>query len=210
MPAACLLQVYLNAAHAIHFEPSLREHAETVIRALRMHHGQYDGLHLRVEPDAQIFYWRDACSSIYNCTQKYLQTVAACSQNQAIYIASGIFMRGAEGRYLLDEREVLNVTSMFASLNKTVYHSSSFLSAAVAAQLNAEQLAAIEFLVLAQADRFVGVTFSTFSQWVSQWRIIHHHRKHIDNKFVDIDLGDDFYRATNDGHWFAAKIPSAF
>ena len=175
-----------------------------------MHHGQYDGLHLRVEPDAQIFYWRDACSSIYNCTQKYLQTVAACSQNQAIYIASGIFMRDAQGRYLLDEREVFNVTSMFASLNKTVYHSGSFLPAALTAQLNAEQLAAVDFMVLAQADRFFGVTVSTFSQWVSQWRVIHQRKRHADNTFVDADLGDEFFRGTNDGHWFAAKVPSAF
>ena len=154
--AACP-QVYLTAARAIRFEPSLRHHAARVIRALRKQQGHYDGLHLRVELDAQRYYWHSACQGVHGCTQsQYLKTIAAVSQHQAVYIASGVFMRDAQGRFLLDKSEVEGVVALFAAANKTVYHSGSFLPAALTAQLNAEQLAAVDFMVLAQADSAEG------------------------------------------------------
>ncbi len=93
--------------------------------------------------------------------QMYLQAArrAGLGPDKSLYIASGVFSYAGE-------RELTWMNGTLAPFASQLLNKELFISKEELADLNTEQLALLDFLVLAQCQTFVGIGSSTFSVYL--------------------------------------------
>lgn len=161
------------AARHLRFTPMLQQLADTVIARMladvAASAGQlagatptdFNGLHLRVEPDAVGWAAKFGGWEAFWCAYVATMASAGFTATMPLYVASGIF----------DSPSELQAASYrLAPYSRKLYHKEQFLDAALLAMLHPEQRAAVDFLVLLRSRRFVGCSYSTFSVAVREFR----------------------------------------
>ena len=169
------VQLFQKAMSLIRFAPHLRRLSNAMILSLRSAGGAYNGVHLRIEND--FIHHPGLASDLLH--QKHCSTPIACLDEQylaafrrsnftterAMYVASGIFDGEPEVASLALER-----LQPFANVIK---FNQQMLNATTRRFLTREEVAVVDLLVLLQSDVFVGSPPSSFSMFVSQYRICH-------------------------------------
>jgi hypothetical protein len=134
-------------------------------------HGQasdkpmFNGIHLRVENDASS--WWSRWGSVENLWAAYLQEckLAGLSKELPLYMASGLLTYCR----ICKQQTALRLAPYCSRLlSKYDMLTSNDISG-----LHSEQLAAIDFLVIAQSQLFVGNAKSTFSWHLREYRALH-------------------------------------
>ena len=173
--------IFTDTLHALAFKAIRRLRAETGMPA-------FNGVHLRIEDDfshvkdagAGCFKKRVCCwfgmavnstssTMMLDADRQGLLPIYMDAFNRAqldpslpMYVACGIF----ESQPLFAQQW----RHSFASKN---VHKEQLLEAAELSALHSEQRAAVDFLVLVQAERFVGVQISSFSFFAVEYRKMH-------------------------------------
>ncbi|KAK9814823.1 hypothetical protein WJX72_012059 [[Myrmecia] bisecta] len=128
----------------------------------------FNGVHLRIEEDAMSWLTNfDAGVSQERIWEMYYERCESAEVSRALplYVASGILQDGAAKL----PPQFTELQRRFAS---SIHHKEMYLTPADTASLDSEQLALIDFLVLATAQRFVGIATSTFSLFLVEYRAI--------------------------------------
>ena len=163
----------MQAIKAMEFSAGLVRTARKIITALTSGNARYACVHLRVELDFILHpdllgdtVHRSYCTSAVQCLEATFRPVLAnLSRQVPIYIASGILANEPlVGHAALTWLEGLGFTTVYAS---------SFSDTGAWQRLHQEEMAAVNAMVCAQADVFVGTPLSSFSALVSQYKQVH-------------------------------------
>eukprot|EP00667_Euglena_gracilis_P009757 EG_transcript_9920 len=158
----------------VSFAPELEAAARSIISQLTTPDRGFTGVHLRVEEDfvrhqgsaKDPFYIKNCRAGTIQCLQNaYLPILREHTSSDPYYLASGIIAVPMD-----NTRQVLDLLESVAPVWN---HSHQFLTAAQLQQLvraGCEQVAAVDLLVLAHANVFIGMLRSTFSCFVSMYR----------------------------------------
>ncbi len=119
----------------------------------------------RLEKDAVD--WARVLGGLPKYLGEYAKSFAAAgfSQQRDIYIASGLLSYNASA-------EMKQMLEFLAPYARTVRYKEMYLPPELLNGLNPEQEALVDFLVIANADSFVGLgssTFSVYLRWVMCW-----------------------------------------
>jgi hypothetical protein len=166
-----------EVAKNLRFGRRIRVAARKVLAGISKHAGQdiphhlpvstlqwhYNGIHLRLEKDASS--WWERWGGMDGLRQAYLQECdkAAMNTSMPLYIASGLFTYDAR-------KNTETIESMLGPYGKVLRGKHDFIPAPELDALDSEQLAAIDFLVIAHAQVFVGNEKSTFSWYLREFR----------------------------------------
>eukprot|EP00667_Euglena_gracilis_P014597 EG_transcript_15121 len=157
--------------HDLHFAPEVQALADRVLQQLTAPHPRFNGLHLRIERDFiyhpgllhDDFFLNNCAGDSMRCLKKaYLPVLLEERTSRPYYVASGVFS--------IPMKIKPKVLSLLQQVAPTWNYSTQFLSAAEVKGLLYEQLAAVDLVVLAHCDVFVGMPESTFSTFVSLYR----------------------------------------
>jgi hypothetical protein len=98
---------------------------------------------------------------------KYLDSCqqAGFDPQTPLYLASGLCTYG-------DRKSLLNVTHQLASYSSSIHYKEQYLAKAEMDELTSEQTALVDFLVLARSRSFVGISVSTFSHFLREYRAL--------------------------------------
>jgi hypothetical protein len=113
----------------------------------------------RIERDAADWQKLNGGADAY--VQLYLQACrrAGFSSSHSLYVASGLLSYAGH-------EEVFWLNATLSPMAKNILYKEMFLNQKELADLNTEQLALLDFLVLAQCQTFVGIGSSTFSVYL--------------------------------------------
>jgi len=192
MTLTCLDEVQ-EAAAALRFNRTLVGMARTVIAGMRKNGvPRYNGAHLRLEKDAVD--WARVMGGLARYLGAYARAFLAAGFSRAtdVYAASGLLSYNASA-------EMEQMLAFMAPYSRSVQYKELYLDARELAALNPEQGALVDFLVIANADRFAGIGSSTFSAYLREYRVLLGHRRAAD-AFVDTSrIGSDalFERCTH-------------
>ncbi|RMZ53967.1 hypothetical protein APUTEX25_002544 [Auxenochlorella protothecoides] len=130
----------------------------------------FNGVHLRVEKDAGD--WTIIMGGVGRMWHLYTQTMrrAGLDARTPLYVATGLLTYGASKEWAYAQRVLLS-----KGLASRVVIKNQFVPAFELAELNTEQQALLDFLILARAVRFVGFGSSTFSYYLTQHRRMRGH-----------------------------------
>jgi hypothetical protein len=162
------LPVVTEVARSLAFAPRLHALADRVVSALtdggRL---PFNGVHLRVEKDARD--WASIMGGTQVVWSGYLKTMRALGFNHStrLYAASGVLTYG-------DSDEMARVKNYLirTGVCSEVHHKEQYILQKELEELNSEQKALLDFLVLARADRFAGFGSSTFSFYLREYRAL--------------------------------------
>eukprot|EP01023_Acetabularia_acetabulum_P032553 TRINITY_DN303_c0_g1_i3.p1 TRINITY_DN303_c0_g1~~TRINITY_DN303_c0_g1_i3.p1 ORF type:complete len:523 (+),score=52.65 TRINITY_DN303_c0_g1_i3:247-1815(+) len=150
---------------SLKFSPRIRQLADLLIQKLRQDWGQYNGVHLRVERDAQD--WMNAVGGWSRYIDFYLYTMinAGFNERSKLYLATGLLTYGDTARYK-------NITGMLIELKlaKQITCKELLLDKNIIDSLEPEISAAVDLLVMLESETFVGLEPSTFSFYIVQLR----------------------------------------
>jgi hypothetical protein len=192
MTLTCLDEVQ-EAAAALRFNRTLVAMARTVIAGMRSGGVRsYNGAHLRLEKDAVD--WARVMGGLARYLGAYARAFLAAgfSRSTDVYAASGLLSYNASA-------EMEQMLAFMAPYSKSVQYKELYLPKQQLAALNPEQGALVDFLVIANADAFVGIGSSTFSAYLREYRVLLGHSRAAD-AFVDTSkIGSDalFERCTH-------------
>ncbi|GAX73979.1 hypothetical protein CEUSTIGMA_g1429.t1 [Chlamydomonas eustigma] len=181
MTVSCMEEAR-EAAKMLTFSPQLKKLADLIVSKIwESGVKSYNGIHFRVERDAAD--WQRLHGGADAYVQLYLKACkrAGFSSSQSLYVASGLLSYAD-----LEEVSWLNAT--LSPLAKTILYKEMFLTQNELAQYNTEQLALLDFLVLAQCQTFVGIGTSTFSVYLREYRRLHGRKDRSSNVFVSSKL----------------------
>jgi hypothetical protein len=192
MTLTCLDEVQ-EAAAALRFNQTLVGLAKTVIAGMRRSGvSRYNGAHLRLEKDAVD--WARVMGGLARYLGAYARAFLAAgfSRSTDVYAASGLLSYNASA-------EMEQMLAFMQPYSKSVQYKERYLPKETLASLNPEQNALVDFLVIANADAFVGIGSSTFSAYLREYRVLLGHPRSAD-AFVDTSkIGSDalFERCTH-------------
>jgi hypothetical protein len=165
--------LFLSALRSIEFSSNLKRIAASLVGHLASAGLGYNCLHLRVEADflqhphlATDEEHQANCSSAMSCLEKsYEPALSAVSRDVPLYVASGIF----------DSEPAIAAlaTKWLRMLGFAAIHNRMLPTATQTQELHHEELAAVNMLVCAQADVFIGTPVSSYSAFISQYKLAH-------------------------------------
>jgi len=162
------LELVSKIARKLFFAPVVNQLADQVLRGMAAHAPYFNGAHLRVEADAMD--WARSMGGVDVYWGEFLKAMqtAGFDDKAPVYIATGLLSYEA-GHATLDHL-LANLTA--EGLCDHVAFKEQLLHSAELDALHSEQKALVDLLVLAQAHRFVGFEPSTFSFFLSQYRVL--------------------------------------
>jgi hypothetical protein len=162
------LELVSEVARNLFFAPVVHQLADQVLQGMAEHAPYFNGAHLRVEADAMD--WARTMGGVDVYWGEYLKAMqtAGFDDKAPMYIATGLLSYEA-GHATLDHF-MANLTA--EGLCERVAFKEQFLDSAELGALHSEQKALVDLLVLAKAHRFVGFEPSTFSFFLSQYRVL--------------------------------------
>eukprot|EP00667_Euglena_gracilis_P007246 EG_transcript_7316 len=163
--------MFKELVQLLYFAPQLENIADKIVQKLAVNNTGFNGVHLRIEED---FIRHPAMGNDPFHIQKCRQGTIQCLENayfpvfreqqppRPYYLACGILSVPMDNKrqvlsHLKQVAPVWNYTTQFVTLDQgqgLVY----------------EQLAAIDLLILARADLFIGMARSTFTCFISVYR----------------------------------------
>ena len=156
------------AMYQLQFSPKLVAIADNILFAIAKRYGgaSFNGLHLRLEKDQS-----QAHKSLGGINMFIESTLEHCKQAglstlKPLYVASGLLTYPND----LWANVKYKLITQYAS---RVLHKEMFLGTSELAQLDSEQLAVVDFLVLARSKKYVGFAISTFSLLLREYRYVH-------------------------------------
>eukprot|EP01025_Chloroclados_australasicus_P029867 TRINITY_DN2984_c1_g1_i1.p1 TRINITY_DN2984_c1_g1~~TRINITY_DN2984_c1_g1_i1.p1 ORF type:complete len:520 (-),score=-1.73 TRINITY_DN2984_c1_g1_i1:147-1706(-) len=158
------LPLVSNIAKSMQFSQKIRDIANQVMQQLPTN---YNGIHLRLEQDAKD--WETILGGEQLLWQKYIQAMERASFNStiSIYVASGLLTYSSgQQQFKTKTREITNL-----GLSSKLLHKEQFLGNKLNG-LSSEQCALVDFLVLVESNFFVGISSSTFSFYVQEYRAL--------------------------------------
>ncbi|KAL4423902.1 hypothetical protein ABPG75_001203 [Micractinium tetrahymenae] len=164
-----MLPIVSQVAATLHFNPNLEYLADRVVAYItRDGRRRFNGAHLRVEKDAaEWFIILGGPQVVWNMYREKMHE-AGFEPTLPLYVATGLLSYGAE----LEFQGGVNmlVTSHLCS---EVLYKEQYVPIFELQRLNSEQLALLDFLILARAEKFVGFGPSTFSFYLREHRMLH-------------------------------------
>lgn len=163
------LPVVSEVAKSLLFAPELHALAKRIVDVLTEGGTQpFNGLHLRVEKDARD--WATIMGGQQVVWSGYISTMRGVGFNSTtrIYVASGMLTYGASV-----EMDRTKNYLMHTGVCSRVHHKEQIIPQKELEGLNSEQKALLDFLVLAQGQRFAGFGSSTFSFYLREFRALH-------------------------------------
>ncbi|GAB4818932.1 hypothetical protein N2152v2_005978 [Parachlorella kessleri] len=139
----------------------------------------FNGVHLRVETDAEIFFLaagmaKGKASVFEAALGAYLDAMgrANFSASSPLYIATGLTSYANKGKWQAVQEQIRK-----AGLASKLLYKEAYTDAATIQGFDTEQLALLDFLILAHARQLVGLAFSTFSVFLREYRALHGFQK---------------------------------
>ena len=135
-------------------------------------------LRCRVEKDAADWVNLNGGADAY--VELYLQAAKRAGlggRERDLYVASGVLSYA-------DQDGLAWINATLAPFARRLLYKELYVSADELAVLNTEQLALLDFLVLAQCHTFVGIGSSTFSVYLREYRRLHGRALRSSNVFV--------------------------
>lgn len=158
------LQPAATVARHLKFSSKIEAIAEMVLQGVTRHGSvAFNGLHLRIEEDATD--WQAIFGGNGQYWHLYLEQCkrAGFSPHMPIYVATGVVSYQGKSKMA----ELQEIFRPFASL---LLYKEQFMQPEEIKALHPEQLALVDFLVLVKSRRFVGLSASTFSVYVREYR----------------------------------------
>ena len=155
-------------ARKLSFAPEMHQLADKVLQGMAKHSAGFNGAHLRVEADAMDWARSMGGEDVYWAQFLKAMRKAGFEKSRQLYVATGLLTYAAGFERL--QELTANLTA--EGLCDQVVYKEQFLSEAELSMLHSEQKGLIDLLVLAQADRFVGFEPSTFSFFLTQYRVL--------------------------------------
>ncbi|KAL4423751.1 hypothetical protein ABPG75_001052 [Micractinium tetrahymenae] len=158
-----------KVALSLHFSPHLQALADRIVAAVTDGGRRpFNGLHLRLETDALFFHQSQAGQQ--KAWEAYIEGMRESGFNASlpVYVASGLLTYNSTEQWhqLVDKMRALGLAA-------EVLHKEKLLRAEELQGLHMEQVAVLDFLVLARAQRVVGLAASTFSTYLREYRALH-------------------------------------
>lgn len=158
-----------KVALSLHFSPRLQALADKLIAAATDGGRRpFNGLHLRLETDSQFFYQSQGGEQ--KGWEAYVEGMRNSGFNTSlpVYVASGLLTYNATERWrqLVERMRTLGLAA-------EVLHKEGLPGGEDLQDLHMEQVAVLDFLVLARAQRVVGLAASTFSTYLREYRALH-------------------------------------
>lgn len=162
------LRVVTEVARSLEFSDQVANLADRVIHGMTMGgKNEYNAVHLRIEKDARD--WSQIMGGEQVVWRGYVQSMlqASFTSDLVLYAASGLLTYGAN-----DEMDNLIGSLKDAGLCKDVHYKELYIPQAELEELNSEQKALVDFLVLSRGRGFVGFGSSTFSFYLREYRVL--------------------------------------
>ncbi|KAL3132707.1 hypothetical protein ABBQ32_009214 [Trebouxia sp. C0010 RCD-2024] len=162
------LRVVTEVARSLEFSDKVTELADRVIHGMTMAGKyEYNAVHLRIEKDARD--WSQIMGGEEVVWNGYVTSMlqAGFTSDLVLYAASGLLTYGAN-----DEMDHLIGTLKDAGLCKDVHYKELYIPQAELEELNSEQKALVDFMVLSRGRGFVGFGSSTFSFYLREYRVL--------------------------------------
>lgn len=157
-----------RVASNLPFAPALHKLADKVLAGLAMLGDGFNAAHLRFESDA--WEWRMIMGGTDSFQHECFEAMrtAAFNNYTPVYLATGLLT------YQGGQDVLFKLATDMADLGlcNEIRYKEYFLDDSELGPLHSEQKALIDLLVLIKADAFVGFEPSTFSFYVSQYRIL--------------------------------------
>ena len=162
------LNLVSKVANKLYFAPMVHQLADKVLQGMAEHAPYFNGAHLRVEADAMD--WARSMGGVAVYWSEFLKAMrtAGFQKSAQVYIATGLL--SYQGGHETLSNLTANLTA--EGLCERVTFKEQFLDAAELDALHSEQKALVDLLVLANAHSFVGFEPSTFSFFLSQYRVL--------------------------------------
>lgn len=148
----------LKVARQLRFAPRLENIAQKIIGRIHERSGpSFNALHLRLEPDSVVWI-KPYYGGLEKVQRGYLQTADSMGFNSSVpvYISSGLTATGVFDASLLP-----NFNPGYA--NEILFKELFLNEVAEGANLDSTQLAAVDFMVVSEAENLLGFGYSTFS-----------------------------------------------
>lgn len=155
-------------ARKITFAPDMHELADKVLAGMAQQSTAFNGAHLRVEADAMDWARTMGGEDVYWAQFLKAMRKAGFEKTRQLYVATGLLTYAAGFERL--QELTANLTA--EGLCDQVVYKEQFLSEAELSMLHSEQKGLIDLLVLAKANSFVGFEPSTFSFFLTQYRVL--------------------------------------
>eukprot|EP00668_Euglena_longa_P014643 GGOE01018640.1.p1 GENE.GGOE01018640.1~~GGOE01018640.1.p1 ORF type:complete len:307 (+),score=12.53 GGOE01018640.1:2-922(+) len=155
----------------LYFAPHIEAISQHIIDALNASYNQYNGVHLRIEPDfvrhpyllKDRFHVRTCLQGSIHCLEHaYLPVLRKENSSLPYYVACGMLS--------VPMNNTWQVWAHLKQFAPTWNYSKEFITLEQAQGLVYEELAAVDLLVLAHSNVFFGMTRSTFTCFVSVYR----------------------------------------
>lgn len=155
-------------AKKISFAPEMHRLADRVLAGMAKHSATFNGAHLRVEADAMDWARSMGGEDVYWAQFLKAMRKAGFERNHQLYVATGLLTYAAG----FEKLQSLTANLTAEGLCDQVVYKEQFLSEAELSMLHSEQKGLIDLLVLAKANSFVGFEPSTFSFFLTQYRVL--------------------------------------
>ena len=165
--------IFSQVLTSIVFAPALVQIVEVIMQKLRQLSPTFNGVHLRIEHDYVHHPYLDhqgTCDDSLHCLQsQFIPAMqrANFSQEVPLYIASAFFMSKPEHQS--------HVLKMLAPFGSSVLYKEILADKVDLDPLNSEQLGVVDFMLMCQTAKFVGVLDSSFSKLVGRFREAYGH-----------------------------------
>ncbi|KAK9844459.1 hypothetical protein WJX74_002810 [Apatococcus lobatus] len=162
------LRVVTEVAKSLEFSSKIHQLADRVIHG--MTNGgmeEYNAVHLRIERDARD--WSQIMGGEAVVWHGYVQAMrqAGFTGDLVLYVASGLLTYGANE----DMAHIVKTLKEFG-LCSAVHYKEMYIPESEISDLNSEQKALLDFLVLSRGRGFVGFGSSTFSFYLREYRVL--------------------------------------
>ena len=155
-------------ARKLSFAPQIHKLADKVLEGMAKHSPSFNGAHLRVEADAMDWARTMGGEDVYWAEFLKAMRTAGFEKTHQMYVATGLLTYAAGFERL--QNLTANLTA--EGMCDRVTYKEQFLDESELAGLHSEQKGLIDLLVLAKASSFVGFEPSTFSFFLSQYRVL--------------------------------------
>lgn len=161
------LRVVTEVARSLEFAPAIERMAERIVDKIAKSAAGFNAVHLRIEKDARD--WSQIMGGPEAVWNAYVGSMrqAGFTANVPMYVASGLLTYGAND----DMNRIIGMLKA-GGLCSDVLYKELYIPQAEIDELNSEQKALLDFLVLAKGKYFVGFGSSTFSFYLREHRVL--------------------------------------